>query len=1329
MTAWYTHSGVPQPHNWARSKDMREEFSAIAKAFAKLETLEGKAGNVAQYSEDSNNVVFHNAEDAGIVGRILNGKGVSNSRSDAGVGTVSLTLSTLDEGTSISSANVLGFYNGSVSKKITLANLRTSLNLPNIATGTGLDGSGNSGTVTIDWDDGEHGIVTSISSAHTIPFHDVSESGMKKVTFANFKTSLVLPKGGSNIDDLTASTGLTAGGGSNVAAGSAEIDLKLSALSALTAIATTDTIPFYDNSASGNKKITRTNFSSQIGASNLTFTSAHFDETKDSTAYTSTVDVTIDDLTDISTAASGDFIVVKNSSGIRKAKISTVKTSLSLVTGLTGVAGSNGIAGTTTSQVSTLDVDINSLTTSATAISDDDLIAFHDTTSPGETKKIKFSDFETELSLTSWTAGTGISIDASDNLAVDFDDLTAASIVGTDSLLFADTSADGNKSRLITLNNFKSDLNISSSLNSHVNPTFSDGLDKTSTLAIDLDVNGMTSSTDTWGDSDYTLAILDDDDTTKKVKLATLKSTINYPTRTASSGLSISSDNLNVNLSGLTTVTDLDGTDYAIVITGNNSRKITLANLLTSIQSDIAKAPGTPVVSISAGGNEIVVSWTTDNNASPITNIEVQYRTAAVGNTPAGSWTDIDHTATGTSTIIDRLSAVTKYDVRVRHTNAKGTSGYGTKSVTTTAVGPHTPALTITRGNTQLSLSWSLPTSDGGSALSGYDIDYRKKGAESWTNVAHTGLTRTKTITGLTNGVTYEVRVRAKNEANKTSAYDTEEATPANNPSAPTLSTSTDDGSITVTYNAPDNGGSSITGYNIRYRIKVTSGTPNEWINTLVNKLVTSHTISGLTNETIYEIQSQSINIIGNSLWGTIVEAMPQRVPPIPTNLSVSNITTVSATLNYTRTYDTDGVIIRYKSDHNSVKKWKEVSDNSVNSPSLTSSISIAGLHKGQPYVWQIKSNNEKGTSNWSDEQRFNASSTVPDPPTVLTVTPGNGTIKLKFQAGNSNGTTQTKWEIFYRATTTDNSVNPWISIAAQTADKRKYNNITGLTNGQQYEVRVRGWNSHGWSALGNSLYAIPYTKPTINSFTAALNDSTFHHGKKENDGILIRVNYTSGGWSDDDLTAKARWTNLDSHQWTYSNYFDVDLIGTAAQGRGFIIPALSSDNDSDTGIRSGRTKQIQISLGHENSNYNAGYSSYSSSQIVTTGKDLAIKNGTLTASSSGANNITVSFDVLPFQTRFTTANESDIISKDQITLQIKKTSQPSSSFSEVNVNTSMLSFVDSGVGIARKTAVTINNAILTSSLENNVSYTIRVFAFNGWISDTSTIEKVLRST
>ena len=129
--------------------------------------------------------------------------------------------------------------------------------------------------------------------------------------------------------------------------------------------------------------------------------------------------------------------------------------------------------------------------------------------------------------------------------------------------------------------------------------------------------------------------------------------------------------------------------------------------------------------------------------------------------------------------------------------------------------------LAATGGNGIATLSWSAPSSDGGSAVQGYFI--RGGTSPSADDITDLVVSRTATISGLTNGTTYYFRVDAQNPYGDGPSA-TVQVTPQGSgsgsgsvPGSPTgLKTSYGDGFIGLSWSRPTSaGGSPITGYHV----------------------------------------------------------------------------------------------------------------------------------------------------------------------------------------------------------------------------------------------------------------------------------------------------------------------------------------------------------------------------------------------------------------------------------------------------------------------------------------------------------------------------------
>ena len=110
------------------------------------------------------------------------------------------------------------------------------------------------------------------------------------------------------------------------------------------------------------------------------------------------------------------------------------------------------------------------------------------------------------------------------------------------------------------------------------------------------------------------------------------------------------------------------------------------------------------------------------------------------------------------------------YEVQVQASNAEGTGEWSDSGEGSTA-SPNLPgkpdAPTVTRSTTSpttvLDVAWTVPDDNGGGAITDYDVQYREKGNEAWTDHAFSGAQTSTTLTGLTQNTAYEVQVRASN--------------------------------------------------------------------------------------------------------------------------------------------------------------------------------------------------------------------------------------------------------------------------------------------------------------------------------------------------------------------------------------------------------------------------------------------------------------------------------------------------------------------------------------------------------------------------------------
>ena len=235
-------------------------------------------------------------------------------------------------------------------------------------------------------------------------------------------------------------------------------------------------------------------------------------------------------------------------------------------------------------------------------------------------------------------------------------------------------------------------------------------------------------------------------------------------------------------------------------------------------------------------------------------------RTVAV----AGDLTDV---------LVTGLTNGTGYSFDVRAVNAVGSGPASARSDVVTPQAPlsapSAPAIsTATAGDASATVNWAVPSSDGGSPITGYEVQAHDAGtgaAVGSPQSAAGAATTSLRVTGLTNGTSYRFSVRAINAigASPASAL-SNNVTPAvvvTVPGAPTIGTATaGDTNAVVRWTAPANtGGADITAY----RIQVRTGTTVIRTVTGVPGTATSSTVTALTNGTAYNFRVQAVNSAG----------------------------------------------------------------------------------------------------------------------------------------------------------------------------------------------------------------------------------------------------------------------------------------------------------------------------------------------------------------------------------------------------------------------------------------------------------------------------------
>jgi titin len=268
----------------------------------------------------------------------------------------------------------------------------------------------------------------------------------------------------------------------------------------------------------------------------------------------------------------------------------------------------------------------------------------------------------------------------------------------------------------------------------------------------------------------------------------------------------------NANTGTFTVLGLINGTDYSFQIRAVNQHGGGVAT--TPIRSTPIGTVTVPLnFRVSPGNGSVMLSWTTPAfTGGVITRYEYSFG-------PAGSyienWIAIPFSGPGTTnftlnTINSTLTNGVTYRFQVRAVNANG-EGVATATLDAT---PDTnvlsPPLNLTAvpEDGQLTISWTAPLNNGGSAITKYQFScITTAGNPTWRDVPDSGAgTTSHVITGLTNGTTYFIEVRAVNAGGDGSTSGVIIAVPATN-----ATTSVDDRAADIQAAANNNTGQTIT--------------------------------------------------------------------------------------------------------------------------------------------------------------------------------------------------------------------------------------------------------------------------------------------------------------------------------------------------------------------------------------------------------------------------------------------------------------------------------------------------------------------------------------
>lgn len=365
-------------------------------------------------------------------------------------------------------------------------------------------------------------------------------------------------------------------------------------------------------------------------------------------------------------------------------------------------------------------------------------------------------------------------------------------------------------------------------------------------------------------------------------------------------------------------------------------------------------------LTVTAGNSQVQLAWDSPaTNDSTIADYEIQSSTD--GGT---TWSaPIAHTTSTTrSRTITSLTNATTYSFRVAAETEWGIGEYSEPITATPFTTPGAPtSVAGTGADSSVSLSWSAPSSNGGSAVTDYLIEYASGGSYSTFLDGQSSNTSTS-VTGLTNGTAYTFRVSAINAAGTGLASTASSGlTPLTVPSVPqNLSATASNQTVVLNWSAPSsNGGSSITDYVAEYSTNGTSG----WVAFGTTSAVRSETATGLTNGTLYYFRVSAVNIVGTGTATSNISATPSTTASAPTSL-VATPGNSQVSLAFTAGSNGGSALTDYVIEYssNSGSSWSAF----PHTATTTSPVLITGLTNYTSYIFRLTPINSNGNGTTS---------------------------------------------------------------------------------------------------------------------------------------------------------------------------------------------------------------------------------------------------------------------------------------------------------------------------------------------------------------------------
>ena len=538
-------------------------------------------------------------------------------------------------------------------------------------------------------------------------------------------------------------------------------------------------------------------------------------------------------------------------------------------------------------------------------------------------------------------------------------------------------------------------------------------------------------------------------------------------------------------ITGLTNGTGYDVQVRAVNANGDGSWSATVSGKAATVPS------ASYLWSAVASSAQIYIIWSSPDSdgGSGITSYDLRHIRSDADDSADANWTlNEDFSRSASAYRIRGLTNGVAYHVQVRAVNAAGDGAWSERVTRTPKGSPGLPNIeSVTPGDSSLTIKWSAPASDGGAAITGYNLRYIPNNSESFgysswnfTNGIWTSGDLEYTLSGLENGVRYRLSLQAVNSQGSSNWSNFDDlrtgiaGDPPEAPGAPTNIKAYSNGTtVDIRWSAPaDDGGADITGYDLRHiRSDAADKADDNW--TVLDSVWTSgelkYAVGGLTADVGYDFQLRAVNSAGAGSWSATVNNEDPSPPGAPVFGYFSEGTPGELYVSWDPSDDDGGApVTHYDLRHirsdaadRSDDNWTQVDDLTGD---LNYAYTIAGLTSGVRYDVQVRAANRAGDGSWSATLNLSPKMARPNPPGNITVTPGDGTLTVKWSAAPARaGVTVDGYKVSYiRADHPGvDDFNNWTTSDLIPSGTLQYA-ITGLVNGVWYAMDAYSVSSAG---------------------------------------------------------------------------------------------------------------------------------------------------------------------------------------------------------------------------------------------------------------------------